>query len=671
MFFTASAGVAEAGYKTWTPIGPSGIWVRALAVDPGTPANVYAGTAGEGIYVSRDGGVTWADKNLGLTGFYVEAFAVDPQRPTTVYAAAMPVNGWGSGVTVHRCVYKSVDRGDTWTPTGTISAPYLYLRDLAIEPSQPATVYAVGFGGVFKSTDGGARWTEKIQGLPERLVNTIAIDPLSSSTLYVGTEHDGVYKSIDGGENWSPANDGLTASGTGAVDELAVDAVTPSIVYAQTSDGIYKSTDGAANWIWKRHRCGPLLLDPSSPSTVWAGICRSTNGGDNWTRMDNGIGSDVPEPTALALAPSAPATLYAGIANGISKTADGGAHWAALTHTTLVDRYIQALAVVPPSPSVTTTLVASARSRGVHAYVKSGIPPWEESNAYLTNINVRALAVDSSNLPSALYVGTNGGGVFHADDNGVWRNYTWHASETGLTGTGARVVNALAVEPRTRSCYAGTYGAGVFKSTDRGRSWTPVNSGLLDGTAHVSALAADRGSSTVYAGTERGVYRSDDGGAGWAAANAGMSESQVHAIALDPIAPSTLYAAVALRGVFKSVDRGLSWNAVNTGLTHLNVNALATTASWRRQPGIQRAILETTLYAATDGGVFQSTNGGATWAAMSSGWPAGPGNSASALAIDPHDRTTLYAGTRRGVYQFQGQRLVPRAPRVRVEYLPR
>jgi photosystem II stability/assembly factor-like uncharacterized protein len=83
---------------------------------------------------------------------------------------------------------------------------YWNIVNLAIDPSNTSILYvAANGGGMFKSTDGAASWTQINSGLTNFTLTTIAIDPVTPSTLYVGTYGDGVFKSTDGGLNWNPA----------------------------------------------------------------------------------------------------------------------------------------------------------------------------------------------------------------------------------------------------------------------------------------------------------------------------------------------------------------------------------------------------------------------------------------------------------------------------------
>jgi photosystem II stability/assembly factor-like uncharacterized protein len=116
----------------------------------------------------------------------------------------------------------------------------------------------------------------------------------------------------------------------------------------------------------------------------------------------------------------------------------------------------------------------------------------------------------------------------------------------------------LALDPTTpTTLYAGTYGGGVFKSTDGGTSWSAVNTGLTSPT--VQALALDPTTpTTLYAGTWGGVFKSTDGGGSWSSASTGLTcggfPCGVSALALDPQTPTTVYAGTS-GGVFRRRNR--------------------------------------------------------------------------------------------------------------------
>src|SRR6266850_2477863 len=213
---------------------------------------------------------------------------------------------------------------------------------------------------------------------------------------------------------------------------------------------------------------------------------------------------------------------------------------------------------------------------------------------------------------------------------------------------GGVMVTALAIDPLTpTTLYAGTAG-GVFKSMDGGASWSAI------GLINVSALAIDPLTpTTVYAGIGTfdmgalgGVFKSTDGGVSWNAT--GSLTGIVWSLAIDPLTPTTVYAGTlgydsfdtepgSLGGVYKSTDGGASWSR---GLS--NVSALAIDP-----------LTPNTLYAgvydeaANDSAVYKSTDGGASWNAIGLTGVGG----VLVLAIDPTS-TNLYAGTgTSGVYK--------------------
>ena len=93
LLLASQAIPVSAGFNVWTSIGPEGGNVSALAIDPATPATLYAGTWGGGVFKSTNGGANWSAVNTGLTNTDVRALAIDPDTPATLYAGT-----WGGGV---------------------------------------------------------------------------------------------------------------------------------------------------------------------------------------------------------------------------------------------------------------------------------------------------------------------------------------------------------------------------------------------------------------------------------------------------------------------------------------------------------------------------------------------------------------------------------------------
>jgi photosystem II stability/assembly factor-like uncharacterized protein len=240
------------------------------------PACFGSGCGDEDAYLgevlkSTDGGTTWNSTISSLPP--VTNLALDIEQPRTVYAG-----------TTGKGVLKTEDGGSSWTPVNQgLSAGILQpdITALAVVPQEAGAVYAgtgtappngSGFAQLFKSMDGGLNWRAIDQTFtPARNVTSIAADE-NSGALYVATGTYGnstgaVWKTTDGGATWS----NLLSSGS--VWALAVDSRNPGTVYASTGAGLVKTTDGGENWqeIPGVPVSVSLAIDPVKPNTVYAG----------------------------------------------------------------------------------------------------------------------------------------------------------------------------------------------------------------------------------------------------------------------------------------------------------------------------------------------------------------------------------------------------------------
>src|SRR5262245_840364 len=334
---------------------------------------------------------------------------------------------------------------NTWTSVGPEGGAIVEV--VLIDPTTPTTLYAATLdGGVFKSTDGGGRWTAANTGLTVTSVRTFAIDPTTPSILYAGTAGDGVFKSTDAGNSWSAANAGLEFTD---VFGLAIDpTTTPTTLYVGTSSGfVFKSTDGGGNWSAVFDSGGAavqgLAIDPrkapDGATTIYAGthgpgVFKSTNGGEpgSWNPVNTGMIDDAACSSYgyncyafvgdVTIDPQNPDTLYAeawtadiGFQELISfvfKTTNGGLTWSPVL-TVPIDSHVQGVTIDPQNPK--TLYAVTGDHTGVGAVFKStdGGDSWSDLSTGLTGVSrdVRALAVDP--LTSAiLYAGTYGRGVF-------------------------------------------------------------------------------------------------------------------------------------------------------------------------------------------------------------------------------------------------------------------
>jgi photosystem II stability/assembly factor-like uncharacterized protein len=575
---------------------------------------------------------------------------------------------WGRHEEAHICfgwalllssAYPALALGPVWTNisnglTGVVPG----VSQLLIG-SDGSTFYSLATGGLFKSADGGSSWTTlgTITG-----VNAIALNPTSASTLYAGTAN-GVVKTTDGGQSWSQA--GLS---DGAVSVLALDPHTPSTLYANGAAGsIYKSVDSGANWTSSILGSLPnqsggvsiafIAIDPLTPSTVYvltegprATMYKSTDGGQSWSIITN-LGDFYA--TVLVTDPSVPSKLYANRDGmGLSTSTDGGTTWAA----TGLNDYPIALAI---DPTNSNTLYASTASDTSQTILKStdGGRTWvlvDKINATVpTAIPVIRSLVFGPN--ASVYV-TTGGGIFNSIDGGM----TWTEANTGLRILSIRT---LVGDPmNTATIYAGG-DHGLFKSVDGGANWTQratfqvqappestpfppvalpaeVHSMVIDFTNPNVMYVATARPGGCYSG-DTNLLKSVDGGSNWSGLEpfqgAGCETTDI--MAMDPIDPNTLYLPlgddwVGLT-VYKTTDAGAHWTSTGCPPPY---------NCWGLIPGdeVNAFLIDPntpgTLYAASDFGVFRSTDGGASFLA------AGIANTEVALlAIDPRHSKVLYA----------------------------
>ncbi|MGH9486679.1 MAG: WD40/YVTN/BNR-like repeat-containing protein [Terriglobales bacterium] len=294
--------------------------IGALAVAPSDPSIIYAGTGecdirndtipGDGIYKSTDGGKSWQYSGLRATRTSC-AIAVDPFNPEIVYDASMGTvytpNSEGG-------VYKSMDGGKTWSKilsgnslTGAI--------DVVMQPGHPEELYAAlwqaqrtpwgltngGSGsGLYKSTDGGAQWTNLSHhaGMPAGVLGRIgvAVTAADPQRVYaiIQAEHGGVFRSFDGGESWRRVNrTWMLRERSFYYSRVFADPKNPDLIYAPEVD-LWVSHDGGKIFTRLRPPHGDnhaVWINPDHPNIVIegndGGATVSTNYGKTWTSEDD------------------------------------------------------------------------------------------------------------------------------------------------------------------------------------------------------------------------------------------------------------------------------------------------------------------------------------------------------------------------------------------------
>jgi hypothetical protein len=417
----------------WTKVfshSGSSYWGN-LCAGPIGSGLIFAAHSSAGVLASSDNGATWFSANSNLPALYSGALTVQGEY---VYAA---FDGKVDGV------WRSRDYGKTWEPTRTDRE--FGVRALAVSNGMLLAGTDGSYGGPYRSTDEGATWTEIRTGFNSRPY--ISSFKVSGKYIFAGTLQ-GYMQTTDEGDHWiemRPAPAGAT------ITAFATDGKT---FYAGSLDGrIFSSNNDGLGWSLERNvssssRVTALrIVDSTLIVGTQAGLVRSSDIVDPWVEANNGLAN-----TAVSSLAESNGILFAGTAGGIFSSSDKGTSWRA-------------------------------------------------ANAGLTDNNVTSFAVDSAKV----FTGTNGGGVFVSTDTGV----TWNPSSNGLTDMRIRALTLSA-----GNLFAGS-GEGVFLSTNGGALWSAVNNGLPK--VPVSILASSDGKEKIiFAGTEgAGIYRSSDNGTSW------------------------------------------------------------------------------------------------------------------------------------------------------------
>ena len=211
------------------------------------------------MYKTRDGGQTW-EKFPSFSARRVTTVAIDPQLPATVYAGTMG-----------DAVYKSPDGGQHWLPHNVgIEGARVLCESICFPSGLSERIYAATTVGAFYSKDAGREWEERMNGMKEvHIVTSVAIDPRDPSVLYGGTT-GGVYRSGGRSDDLEKINNGLIpeselmASMALGVNVIEIDRTNPHVVYAGTTKGLYRTANKGEEW----QRIGESIPEPFVSSIV-------------------------------------------------------------------------------------------------------------------------------------------------------------------------------------------------------------------------------------------------------------------------------------------------------------------------------------------------------------------------------------------------------------------
>ncbi|MBK8558239.1 MAG: T9SS type A sorting domain-containing protein [Lewinellaceae bacterium] len=622
IFKTTDAGV------TWHPVFDQNteLAIGDIEFDPINPDVVYAGTGdvnipsivynGNGIYKSTDGGESWQYLGLGQEGI-ISKIAIDPTNTNILYAATM---GTPYVRDNHRGIYKSIDGGLSWQQQLFIS-DQAGASDLLLNPQNPQILYAsfwdrirnnqesIIYGPhakVYKSSDGGANWSQLGGGLPTGIMGRTGLamsaqNPDKIFVVYVDTlsRPGGLYQSINGGQGWTPINiSGLQDAyadfgwyfgkfrvntyndddwyflgiltwrkapgtnswliGAGAHADCHDMVFAPSGKrYLATDGGMYANT--MPNITWTKSKNLPTTAfyhvnyNPHTPDVYWGGAQDNGVQKGNGTGINNWVSVFSADGFHVAFDPNNAEQFWVEIQNGaVHRTQDNGDSWAfGTTAFGTGDRCSWDAPFFISKFGVHPLYAATYR-----AYASSNGQSWGNISPDLTDGNifgdrfhtVTAMS-ESPLLEGKLFAGTSDGNVWRREPNGNWSNLTSGLPNRWVTAVVGSPVNVNRIYTTHSGFRDNEDIPHVHRSDNNGQNWTDISSNLPQVPVNDILVLPGYADSILLVGTDAGTYFSLNRGDAWTRLGNNMPFVPVFDLELN-IARNEIMAATFGRGIW-------------------------------------------------------------------------------------------------------------------------
>ncbi len=665
----------------WRLIGPfRGGRVVAVAADPEDAQVFYFGSTGGGVWKTTDGGLIWENCS---DGFFqrasVGAIAVAPSDPNVIYVGMGETTIRGN-VSHGDGVYKSTDKGQTWTHLGL--ADTRHIAKVRVHPHNPDLVYVAAQGhahgpnaerGVYRSQDGGKTW-ERVLFRSERAgASDLAIDPNNPRVLYAafwetirrphelvsGGEGSGIFKSVDGGDTWTEIsrNPGLPKGMLGKIG-LAVSPAKPGRVWAivEAEDGaLFRSDDGGETWQRLSEESGlrarawyymHIYADPQDENTLWilnVRCWKSIDGGQSFFEVSFPHGDH----HDLWIDPRNPQRMIEGNDGGACISFNGGQSWSSIYNQPTAEFY-----------HVTTDNQVPYRVYGAQQDNTTISVPSRSALAGITFSDIYQVGGGESGYiavrpdnPNIVYAGNYQGYLTRYDHHSrqeqridVWPELAsgWGAKDQKYR---FQWTYPILLSPHNPDVLY-ISGNHVFRSTDEGNSWQVISPDLTrndvskmepsggpiskdnTGAEYYGTIFAFAESPLTpglfWAGSDDGlVHVSRDGGQSWQDVTpADLPKwALISIIEPSPHDPATAYVAATC---YKSDDfRPYLFKTGDYGASWTKItNGIAENEFTRviREDPVRRGL----LYAGTESGIYVSFDDGANWQSLRSNLPVVP-----------------------------------------------
>ena len=652
-----------------------------LAVDPNNPKRYFVAVASGGVWKTENAGTTFEPIFDNEGSYSIGCVTLDPNDPFTVWVGTGENNSQRS-VAYGDGVYKSVDGGKSWKNMGLGESEHI--AKIVVDPRDSNVVYVASQGplwssggdrGLYKTTDGGETW-EMILNSEEHAEHTgvtdLVMDPRNPDVLYAATYQrrrrvwtlinggpgSGLHKSTDGGETWTQLSNGLPGGEVGRIG-LAIAPSDPDVVYAMIeaeddAGGFFRSTDRGASWTKRNPYFSgspqyyqEIFVDPHDAGRVYSM--------DTWMMVTEDGGASFQlvgeyhkhvDNHALWIDPDDTDHLLAGCDGGIYQTWDRGETWDFLPNLPVTQFYKVAVDNDTPFYNVyggtqdNFTIGGPSRTKNQHGitnrewFIVLGGDGFEPQ-------------IDPEN-PDIIYAQLQYGNLHRYDrKNGELIDIQPQAAP-GEDPLRWNWDAALLISPHsnTRLYYTAQR---VFRSDDRGNSWTPISGDLtrqidrnqlevMGKVWSVDAVAKNRSTSPygnivafsesarveglLYAGTDDGLVQvREPGSEEWRQIDSfpGVPDySYVDHLEASLHDDDTVYALFNdhKSGNFapyalKSTDRGQTWTSITGDLPERG--SLYGFAQDHENPNL--------LFAGSEFGVYFTLDGGERWIELTGGLP--------------------------------------------------
>ncbi|MCU0430856.1 MAG: hypothetical protein MUF42_12905 [Cytophagaceae bacterium] len=589
----AAGGAWSCFSQTNTTGGYNGMGrATSIAFHPSNPDIYYVGAPIGGIWKTTNRGASYTALGDQLLFVSVGEIQIDYNNPNTIYISIGDNTGWWNP---SLGVMKSTDGGLTWANTGlsfTFNAGVAIYR-LEISPTNSNVLIAATTNGIYRTTNGGTNWTQVRAGSH----GDVKFRPGDGNTVYAASDdywgNSNVYRSNDGGVNWTQVSNFNT---TNSFLRINVSAANNNKIVAIITNGrdFYVSNDQGNTWTQRTDvpEDAFLYISPVDANVIYSGyvnVYRSNDNGGTWTKITHWHGG-MPEPEVHAdhhYAKHNPADgniMYFCCDGGIYKHQEQTNNWWELNNSLVITQFYR-LATAQNNANV---VIGGTQDNGGRKRDSGGA--WSASNGG----DAMEVAIDPGNY-NIFYTTYVNGQLYRTMD--FWNFDSYHDIRVNIPGApDGDWVTPYVIDPNNNATLVAGYKE-VYRSTNRGDSWTQISAGMT-GNENLHCIAVAKGNSNIiYASRNNIFYATTNMGANWNSYTLPNSE-RITSITVHPTNSSTIYVT---RSGYNAGDK-----------------------------------------------VFQSTNGGATWTNISGTLPNVPINGSVFYEASPYDG--LFIGGDRGVF---------------------